>query len=35
MFAFIRQDSDYPRLESTRRYIISGDGHFEEVVIDL
>ena len=35
MFAFIRQDSDYPRLESTRRYIISGDGHFEEVVFDL
>lgn len=35
LFAFIRQDSKSPTLESTRRYVINDDGFFEEVVVDL
>jgi len=35
MFAFLRKDSNNPILESTRRYVINGDGYFDEVVVDF
>ena len=35
MFAYLRQESDYPHYESTRRYVITRAGSFEEVVVEL
>ena len=35
MFAYLKQDSDYPHFEATRRYTITKAGTFEEVIIDL
>ena len=35
VYAFVRQTSDLPQVESTRRYIINAEGHFEEQVVDM
>ena len=35
MFAYLRQESDYPHYESTRRYIITPAGSFEEVIVEM
>lgn len=35
MFAYLREESTNPILESTRRYVINGDGYFDEVVVDF
>ena len=35
MYAYLKQDSDYPHYDTTRRYMITKAGTFEEVVIDL
>ena len=35
LFAYLKNDSDYPHQEGVRRYGITPDGHIEEEVVDL